>query len=124
MNKYSGREEIGRTDGFYRKDVGRENKKSGVRRKRSFSQRFLESVDLSQSVSPFIPETVITISENMTLNVSSCKKILCYREDMIRLSLGKYELEVTGRDLSLKSCLNKSLELTGIIDSVSFDGRR
>lgn len=43
---------------------------------------------------------------------------------MIRLSLGKYELEVTGRDLSLKSCLNKSLELTGIIDSVSFDGRR
>ena len=124
MNKYSGREEIGRTDGFYRKDVGRENKKSGVRRKRSFFQRFLESVDLPQSVSPFIPETVITISENMTLNVSSCKKILCYREDMIRLSLGKYELEVTGRDLSLKSCLNKSLELTGIIDSVSFDGRR
>jgi hypothetical protein len=124
MNKNSGWEEIGRTDGFYRKDVGRENKKSGVRRKRSFSQRFLESVDLPQSVSPFIPETVITISENMTLNVSSCKKILCYREDMIRLSLGKYELEVTGRDLSLKSCLNKSLELTGIIDSVSFDGRR
>ena len=26
--------------------------------------------------------------------------------------------------LSLKSCLNKSVELTGIIDSVSFDGRR
>lgn len=40
MNKYSGREEIGRTDGFYRKDVGRENKKSGVRRKRSVFSAF------------------------------------------------------------------------------------
>lgn len=124
MEKHSGREKSAHTDGFFRKDARGENKKTGGRRKRSFSQRFLESVDLPQSVSPFIPETVITISDNMTLNVSSCKKILCYREDMIRLSLGKYELEVTGRGLSLKSCLNKSLELTGIIDSVGFDSRK
>ena len=91
------------------------------RRKRSLLHRLSEMLDMPPQVIPNCSETVITLSENMSLSISSCKKIMRYDEDAISLLFGKYTLDLTGERLSLRSCRDGSLELTGIIDSIRFD---
>lgn len=95
------------------------SKKKNVRGGR-FSRRIFDAMDMPVNADPFAPETVISISDNMTLSISKCKKILLYHEDLVRLRIGKYILEARGRCFSLKSGQGGCLELDGIIDSVEF----
>lgn len=88
--------------------------------KQSFLRKLLISSELPPGADPFSSETVITISDNMSLTVSACKKIMLYRDDIIRMCVGRYIMELRGQGMTLRNRFDRSLELTGIIESVRF----
>ena len=88
--------------------------------KQSFLRKLLISSELPPGADPFSSETVITLSDNMSLTVSACKKIILYRDDIIRMRVGRYIMELRGQGMTLKNRFDRSLELTGIIESVQF----
>lgn len=78
------------------------------------------SSELPPGAAPLSSETVITLSDNMSLTVSACKKIMLYRDDIIRMRVGRYIMELRGHGMTLRNRFDRNLELTGIIESVQF----
>ena len=93
-----------------------EKKRKG---ERQLLGRLFSISDLPQEECPGTAETVITIFDRMQLRLSRCRRIICFRDDLIVLRAGRYELRVMGDGLTLCHRSGGTLEIDGVITDIS-----
>ena len=93
-----------------------ENKRKGERR---LLGRLFSISDLPQEECPGTAETVITIFDRMQLRLSRCRRLICFRDDLIFMRAGRYELTVVGEGLTLCHRSGGSVEVDGLVTDIS-----
>ena len=86
--------------------------------------RLFSLSDLPPGECPGTAETVITIFDRMQLRLSRCRKIVCFRSDIIILIVGRYELTVKGEELGICHRTNGTVEIDGVITDISLRSLR
>lgn len=81
-------------------------------------QRFSKFLDIPPTL--ISSEPAIELWGNKQITVDGCKGILEYGENLIRISCGKYAVNISGENLELKNMTERSCMITGVFESLSF----
>ena len=89
--------------------------------KTGFVTRLAQGGSLPTESLPGVPFTEICIGENSEITVSSCRGILMYSSEIIRLRLDKHKMTVTGEKMVLRSFSDGSVKISGEILGIQFE---
>lgn len=85
---------------------------------RTMREKFASVLELPPIV-PGVPSR-IELHSNRELIIEGCKEILEYDENLIRINLGKINIQIMGNYLALRGITDDSVVIEGIIQSLDF----
>ena len=65
--------------------------------------------------------SLIQIKDAEHMQIECCKRILVMNENMIRITLAKYTVTITGLNLSMKNYSREGVFISGSFHSVAFE---
>ena len=66
-------------------------------------------------------ETIVTATGRSALRIENYRSILIYSDTKIRIQAKRYKLSVTGKHLRIRYYDKDEMEITGYIETVSFE---